>query len=58
MWMDGGRGGKSSMEDPEFIPRRPGGANQTWGIMEMTSNREFSENLARFFLAFEFKFWD
>lgn len=46
------------MEDPEFIPRRPRGANQTRVIMEMTSSREFSESLARFFLAFEFEFWD
>jgi hypothetical protein len=30
-------------EDPEIIPQRPGGANQMWGIMDMTSSRKFSE---------------
>lgn len=36
---------ESRWEDPEIIPQRPGGANQMWGIMDMTSSREFSEKV-------------
>lgn len=36
-------GRESSIEDPDFIPGRPRGANQAGRILEMTSKRKISE---------------
>lgn len=37
-------GRESSIEDPDFIPGRPRGANQAGRMMEMTSKRKISES--------------